>query len=103
MQAIKTIIWVLVAVIITAFAAANWQVVTVRVSPNRVADVALPALILISFALGFLPPYLANLINRWRLRRQINQQEQTIAQLRATPASPAPTETTPAEPIAPLP
>ena len=94
MQAIKTVLWVIVAIAITAFAAANWQIVTVRVSPNRVADVALPALILVSFGLGFLPPYLANLINRWRLRRQINQHQQTIAQLRATP-SPAPVAETP--------
>ncbi|QJQ32847.1 DUF1049 domain-containing protein [Sphingomonas lacunae] len=93
MQAIRTLIWVIVAVIITVFAVANAQPVTVSVWPGSVAELPLSILIILVFLLGFLPPFLLNLGNRWRLSRKINQQEQVIAQLRPTtvvaPASPA--------------
>ena len=84
MQAVRTLIWVIVAVIITVFAVANAQPVTVAVWPGSVAELPLSILIILVFLLGFLPPFLLNLGNRWRLSRRISQQEQVIAQLRPT-------------------
>ncbi len=90
MQAIRTIIWIIVAVVLTIFAVANSQVVAVSVWPGYVAELPLSILIILVFLLGFLPPFLFNLGNRWRLGRQISMQEQVIAQLRTPPPAPAP-------------
>lgn len=89
MQAIRTIIWIIVAVVLTIFAVANSQVVAVSVWPGYVAELPLSILIILVFLLGFLPPFLFNLGNRWRLGRQISMQEQVIAQLRTPPPAPA--------------
>lgn len=96
MQSVRTIIWIIVAVVLTIFAVANSQVVAVSVWPGYVAELPLSILIILVFLLGFLPPFLFNLGNRWRLGRQISMQEQVIAQLR-TPA-PMPTPAASSEP-----
>lgn len=100
MQAIRTFIWIIIAVTLTIFAVFNSQPVTVAIWPGTVAELPLSILIVLVFLLGFLPPFLFNLGNRWRLSRKISQQEQVIAQLRPTivaaptaTASPAPTAT----------
>lgn len=95
MQAIRTLIWVIVAVVITVFAVANAQPVTVAVWPGSVAELPLSILIILVFLLGFLPPFLLNLGNRWRLNRKIVQQEQVIAQLRPTTVAAPAAVTTP--------
>lgn len=89
MQAVRTIIWIIIAVIMTVFAVANSQAVAVAIWPGYVAELPLSILIILVFLLGFLPPFLFNLGNRWRLSRQISMQEQVIAQLRAPAPSPA--------------
>ena len=100
MQAIRTIIWVIVAVIMTVFAVANSQPVTVVVWPGSVAELPLSILIILVFLLGFLPPFLLILGNRWRLNRRISQQEQVIAQLRPTTVvAPAPVATPTPSPL----
>lgn len=85
MQAMRTIVWIIIAVILTIFAVANSQAVAVAIWPGYVAELPLSILIVLVYLLGFLPPFLFNLGNRWRLSRQISMQEQVIAQLR-TPA-----------------
>lgn len=89
MQAVRTIIWVLIAVLLTVFAVANSQQAEVRVWPGTIAELPLSVLIVVVFLLGFLPPFLLGIGSRWRLNRQIRQHEHTIATL-STPA-PAPT------------
>ena len=84
MQAVRTIIWIIIAVALTVFAVFNSQPVTVAIWPGTVAELPLSILIILVFLLGFLPPFLLSLGNRWRLGRKINQQEQVIAQLRPT-------------------
>lgn len=96
MQALRTVIWVIIAVMLTVFAVANSQPVAVSVWPGYVAELPLSILIILVFLTGFLPPFLFNMGNRWMLGRKIAVQEQVIAQLK-TPA-PAPT---PAAMIAP--
>ena len=86
MQAIRTIVWVVIAIILTIFAVFNAQPVTIVLWPGKYADMPLSLLIIFVFLLGFLPPFLLNLGNRWRLGRRINQQEQTIAQLQSAPS-----------------
>ena len=84
MQAIRTFIWIIIAVTLTIFAVFNSQPVTVAIWPGTVAELPLSILIVLVFLLGFLPPFLFNLGNRWRLSRKISQQEQVIAQLPET-------------------
>jgi lipopolysaccharide assembly protein A len=100
MQTVRTIIWVVFAVLLTLFAVINSEIVAVRLIPGEqgtIAEVPLSLLIVAVFLLGFLPPYLVNKTNSWRLQRKIKQQDQTIALLRPTPA-PVSTEVTPATP-----
>ncbi len=107
MQTVRTIVWVVVAVLLTLFAVINSQRVEVSIWPGYVAELPLSILIVTVFLIGFLPPYLVNLGNRWRLQRKIKQQDQTIALLRPTPTpvateavppAPASTEVTPVTP-----
>ena len=97
MQTVRTMLWVVMAVAFTLFAVANSDDVKVWVFPGYLADTYLSVVIVVSFLIGFLPPYLVNLGNRWRLQRKINQQDQTIALLRPTPA-PVSTEVAPVTP-----
>lgn len=90
MQSMRTLIWVLFAVLLTLFAVINSQRVEVAVWPGTVAELPLSILIISVFLIGFLPPYLVNLTNRWRLQRKIKQQDDTIAMLRPAPAAPTP-------------
>lgn len=97
MQSVRTALWVAMAVLLTLFAVANFDEVQVWVFPGYRADTYVSVVVVVSFLLGFLPPYLVNLGNRWRLQRRIKQQDETIAMLRPAPA-PAP----PAVPAAPV-
>ena len=86
---LRTIIWVIVAVVLTVFAVANAQDVAVTIWPGYVAQLPLSVLIVAVFMLGFLPAFLMHITNRWRLNRRITQQDATIQLLRP----PAPTAT----------
>lgn len=97
MQSVRTALWVAMAVLLTLFAVSNATDAKVAIFPGYVAETTLSVVIIFSFLLGFLPPYLVNLGNRWRLQRRIKQQDETIAMLRPAPA-PAP----PAVPAAPV-
>ena len=92
MQAVRTIIWIIIAVVLTVFAVANSQPVAVAVWPGYVAELPLSILIVLVFLLGFLPPFILNMGNRWRMNRKLAVQEQVINQLRTpAPAPAAPT------------
>jgi uncharacterized integral membrane protein len=94
---VRTVIWVVVAVLLTAFAAMNFQDVNIHIWPGAdggwVVTWPLALVFFVSFMLGFLPPYIIALLGRWRLTRQIKQQEATINLLRtpapAVPSAPA--------------
>lgn len=99
MQVLRTVIWVAVAVLLTLFAIANSQPVSVAIWPGWTADTYLSVVILVSFLAGFVPPFLIAIGNRWRLGRRLKQQEETIQLLRtpvapATPVSTAPSPVT---------
>ena len=102
MQSMRTLIWVLFAVLLTLFAVINSQRVEVAVWPGTVAELPLSILIISVFLIGFLPPYLVNLTNRWRLQRKIKQQDDTIAMLRPAPAAPTPPAPVIETPVTPL-
>ena len=72
MQFLKTLFWVLVAVVAVLFASWNWHPVTVNLWANLQADIKLPVLLLLAFLLGWLPTWLIHRARMWNARRRID-------------------------------
>jgi putative membrane protein len=101
MQFLKTVFWVLVAVIAAIFAYNNWNPVTVSLWDGIVLDTRLPLLLLIAFLLGLLPTLLLYRTTRWRLRRKLDSTERALASVQSAPTAPASSSLPPsAAPIA---
>jgi len=79
MKVLRTIVWVVVAVLLTAFTYANWQPVEVRIWEGLVLDTKLPALVIASFLLGLVPMWIVYRATRWRLGKRIVQLEASLA------------------------
>ena len=71
MQFLKTLFWVLVAVIVALFASRNWGDVTLNLWGDIQADIKIPLLLLIVFLIGFLPTWLILRARIWSLDRRI--------------------------------
>jgi putative membrane protein len=89
MQFLKTVFWVLVAVIAVLFASWNWRPVTVNLWANLEADIKLPVLLLAAFLLGWLPTWLFHRARLWTLRRRLDVYERQQAQPVHEPEQPA--------------
>jgi uncharacterized integral membrane protein len=72
MQFLKTLFWVLVAVIVTFFSYRNWRPVTLNLWGDIQADVNLPLLLLLFFLIGFLPTWLVMRTRLWSHRRRLD-------------------------------
>ena len=79
MQFLKTLFWVVLAVIMVLFAKANWTAVTLRLWGGLEADVKLPMLILAAFLAGFLPTLLVHRARIWSLKRRLEPLERTVS------------------------
>jgi putative membrane protein len=88
MQFLKTLFWVLVAVVAVLFGVRNWTPVTLNLWGDIQAEIKAPILLLIVFLLGFLPTWLLMRTRVWSHRRKIDALERS----RTAPAAPAPTE-----------
>ena len=97
MQFLKTLFWVVLAVVVVIFSTHNWQNVTLNLWGGLKADVKLPALLMFVFLLGFLPTFLIYRARLWALRRRLEPAERRVSV--ATPAPPPPAPA--AEPGAP--
>jgi len=75
MQFLKTLCWVLAAVVVALFASRNWVPVTLNLWGDIQADIKIPALLLAMFLLGFLPTWLIMRAKVWRLERRIEAVE----------------------------
>lgn len=82
MQVLRTLFWVLLAVIAVVFAVNNWTVVPVRLWAGLTAEIMLPALLAIVFLIGWLPTWLLLRASRWRLKSRLATSERQIAELR---------------------
>jgi uncharacterized integral membrane protein len=94
MQFLKTLFWVVLAVLAVLFADANWRMAEVRLWGGLVADVKLPILLLVFFLLGFLPTMLIYRARIWSLRRRLEPHERNVTSV-------PPVGTTP--PVTPVP
>lgn len=97
MGALKTLMWVVIAVGIALFSMANWQPVEVLVWPERILETKLPVLIVIAFLAGAVPMWVMLRAARWSLTRRLDHSERQLADLRGvanraveTPAPAAP-------------
>lgn len=85
MQFLKTVFWVLIAVVVALFSFRNWTPVTVNLWGDIQADIKMPVLLLVFFLLGFLPTWLLMRTRIWSHRRRIDAFERS----RASSAGPA--------------
>ena len=85
MHFLRTLFWVVVAVSLAIFASRNWGDVTVNLWGNLQADIKLPILLIITFLIGFLPPYLILRGRLWNVKRRL-----AIAERPPVPAAPMP-------------
>ena len=79
MQFVKTLFWVLVAVVAVLFTSWNWHPVTVNLWANLQADIKLPVLLFIAFLLGWLPTWLIVRARLWSLQRRFEALERQHA------------------------
>jgi uncharacterized integral membrane protein len=79
MQFLKTLFWVLIAVLVVLFSTRNWFDVTVSLWSDIQADIKLPILLLIFFLLGFLPTWSLMRARIWSHRRRIEAMERSRA------------------------
>ncbi|HEX8191291.1 MAG TPA: LapA family protein [Allosphingosinicella sp.] len=71
MQFLKTLFWVVLAIVLVLFAKANWTQVTLNLWGGLQMDAKLPVLVLLAFLLGFLPTFLVLRGRIWSLKRRI--------------------------------
>ncbi len=93
MQFLKTLLWVLIAVLVAIIASNNWRDVTLDLWSNLQADIKLPMLLLAVFLAGFLPTWLVMRGKLWRLKRRI------ALEVPAVSAPPAPADGRATDPI----
>lgn len=85
MQFLRTLFWVVIAAFVAIIASNNWRDVTLDLWGNLQIDIKIPVLLLIVFAVGFLPPWLILRGRLWTLERRLAQE---------VPATPAPPPST---------
>jgi lipopolysaccharide assembly protein A len=90
MQFLKTVFWVLVAVIVVLFSFRNWFDVTVNLWGDIQADIKLPVLLATIFLIGFLPTWLIMRTRIWSRQRRIDAMERNrLATLPSEPVTAA--------------
>ncbi len=88
MHFLKTLFWVLVAVLVVLFASRNWTDVTLNLWADIQADVKIPVLLLIIFLLGFLPTWLVMRTRLWSHRRRLEALERSrLGTMSAAPSN----------------
>ena len=101
MQFLKTLFWVALAVILVLFSSVNWTPVTITLWGGLEADVKLPALVLFSFLLGFIPMLIVHSARMWTLKRRLDAHERQAAAIaHVAPAPPPPAPHAPEDRIA---
>ncbi len=75
MQFLKTLFWVLIAVLVALFARANWTPVTLNLWNDIQADTKLPVLLFVGFLIGWLPTWLILRARIWSMQRRVDAME----------------------------
>jgi lipopolysaccharide assembly protein A len=82
MHFLKTLFWVLIAVVLVLFGTRNWSDVTLNLWGDIQADIKIPLLVFVAFLLGLLPTWLVMRARIWSLKRRqeaLERQRSTVA------------------------
>lgn len=79
MQFLKTLFWVLVAVVLAVFAFNNWKTVDVDLWQNLTLSTFLPLLVIGAFVVGVLLIWLPHRASRWSWSRKVDAAERKLA------------------------
>src|SRR3569833_2454901 len=71
MQFLKTVFWVLIAVLVVLFAVRNWTPVTLNLWTDIQAETKLPMLVFVGFLIGWLPTWLIMRARLWTMKRRV--------------------------------
>lgn len=96
MQIVKTILWVLLFAGLLLFTYLNWYAVDVQLWENLVLETKLPAVVITSFLLGFVPMWLVARGQKWRYEKRIRTLETATANRYTSGSSTVATTATPA-------
>ena len=100
MQFLRTLFWVILAVLGAIFALNNWTPVTINLWSGLVLDTRLPVLMIASFLLGLVPMFIVHRATRWSLRRRLDS-HRPLGDPQPSLAVPVTTEPPGAAPIVP--
>ena len=75
MQFLKTLFWVVVAVLLFYLSFRNWHDVTLNLWGDLQADIKVPVLMGLLVLIGFLPAFLILQARNWRLQRRVDSLE----------------------------
>lgn len=78
MKILRTVLWVLGALGFLIFAFYNWNRVELKLWQNLVLETPLPALVLVMFAVGFLPMWALHRSVVWGLQRRVRALETSL-------------------------
>jgi lipopolysaccharide assembly protein A len=96
MQFLKTLFWVLIAVVVVLFGSRNWTDVTLNLWGDLQADIKVPLLLGIVFLLGLVPTWLVMRARLWGAQRRVEALERNQAAVLSEPV-PAAVEPEPVE------
>ncbi len=83
MQFLRTVFWVVLAVIGVIFSFNNWQIVSIRLWGDIIVDTPLPILLFVVFMLGLVPMLLLYRATRWSLNRKLDAANRNLSESRA--------------------
>ena len=83
MQVLRTVVWIVATAVLVAFISMNWDKAPVNLWPLEDGDYLhfqwpVGMIALVFFLLGFVPMWLLNRTNLWRLNRRIGSLEHCI-------------------------
>jgi uncharacterized integral membrane protein len=87
MQFLRTVFWVVLAVVGVIFATANWTPVTVNLWSGMVVDTRLPVLMLVTFLFGLVPMLIVHRATRWTLRRRLDSANRALTETAVLPST----------------
>lgn len=94
MQIVRTIVWVLLLVALLIFSVANWEpTVEVRIWEGLLVETKIPAIVIVSFLIGFVPMWLVQRGTKWHYRRRIASLENAVRTATEVPPPPPVVET----------
>ena len=83
MQFLRTVFWVVLAVVGVIFSFNNWQIVSIKLWGDIIVDTPLPILLFVVFMLGLLPTLLLHRATRWSLNRKLEVANRNLTETRA--------------------